>query len=201
MTSRGVAKQGGPNPAHAPAPSDVAAVEASAVGAASLGQAAVVPAEVVEHQDDDATPVEPISLTAYAHRRRSQDTTQQWGRILQAIPREERLMYAGILGEEGHLIDILAHDPDPSVRRVVALHPGLTERGQWELVRDPDSTIRERLARNPCAEPEILAMLGRDLDLVVRMSVAANEATPDVVRERLAMDVQPSVRAAVRERV
>lgn len=160
----------------------------------------------------------PISLTAYRERRRDVSpaderrgtspadergvtdmaVTQAWTRILADIPREERLRYAGMAGDESHLIDILAFDPDPAVRRCVALHPGLTARGQWELVRDPDATIRERLARNVCAEPEILELLGRDLDLVVRRSVAANESTPEEVRRRLARDAQASVRTAAR---
>lgn len=141
----------------------------------------------------------PVSLTAYRSKRRDVVAGSPWTRILSELPREERLMYAGMAGDEGHLIDILAFDPDPAVRRCVALHPGLTARGQWELVRDPDATIRERLGRNVCAEPEILELLGRDLDLVVRKSVAANEAAPEEVRRRLARDAQPSVRAAVRQ--
>ena len=152
----------------------------------------------------------PVSLAAYRRERRAASvaahpsmrsdpsTAHAWEQILAQIPREERLRYAGLLGEEMHLIDILAFDPDPSVRRCVALHPGLTLRGQWELVRDPDATIRERLGGNPCAEPEVLAILARDLDPVVRRSVASNEATPDDVRQRLARDSQPMVRAAAR---
>ncbi len=125
-------------------------------------------------------------------------TARAWERILASIPREERLRYAGLVGEEAHLIDILAFDPDPAVRRCVALHPGLTLRGQWELARDPDSTIRQRLASNERAEPEILAVLGRDLDPVVRRSVAAHEATPEPIRRRLSRDRQPMVREALR---
>ena len=153
---------------------------------------------------------DPVSLTDYRRQRRAAGvaahpsmladsaTSQAWERILAQIPREERLRYAGLLGEEMHLIDILAFDPDPAVRRCVALHPGLTLRGQWELARDADATIRERLASNPCAEPEVLAVLGRDLDPVVRRSVAAHEATPEDVRRRLSRDKQPMVRAALR---
>lgn len=152
---------------------------------------------------------QPVSLSAYRQERRAASvaahpsrltdsaTALAWERILGQIPREERLRYAGLLGEEIHLIDILTFDPDPSVRRCVALHPGLTVRGQWELARDPDSTIRERLASNPCTEPEVLAVLGRDLDPVVRRSVAAHEATPEDVRRRLSRDKQPMVRAAL----
>ncbi|MFM8241054.1 MAG: hypothetical protein ACKOAW_12175 [Actinomycetota bacterium] len=125
-------------------------------------------------------------------------TARAWERILGQIPHEERLRYAGLLGEEIHLIDILDFDPDPAVRRCVALHPGLTLRGQWELARDADSTIRHRLASNPCKEPEILAVLGRDLDPVVRRSVAAHEATPETVRRRLSRDPRPMVREALR---
>lgn len=125
-------------------------------------------------------------------------TARAWESILGSIPRGERLRYAGLLGEEIHLIDILAFDPDPAVRRCVALHPGLTVRGQWALARDPDSTIRQRLASNECAAPEILSVLGRDLDPVVRASVAAHEATPESVRRRLSRDRQPVVREALR---
>ena len=139
-----------------------------------------------------------VSLTDYRSRRRESTSDSAWTRILAELPREERLMYAGMAADEGHLIDILAFDPDPAVRRCVALHPGLTARGQWELVRDPDATIRERLARNVCAEPEILELLGRDVDLVVRASVASNEAVPEGVRRRLARDAQAVVRAAAR---
>lgn len=138
----------------------------------------------------------PVSLTAYRSRQRA--VTSPWTRILAELPREERLMYAGMAADEGHLVDILAFDPDPAVRRCVALHPSLTARGQWELVHDPDATIRERLARNVCAEPDILEILGHDLDLVVRTSVAANEAVPEGVRRRLARDAQAVVRATAR---
>ena len=144
--------------------------------------------------NESADASDPLEAVAFAE----SATAYAWGRILASIPRSERLRYAGLLGEEGHLIDILAFDPDPAVRRCVALHPGLTLRGQWELARDPDSTIRERLASNECADPEILAVLGRDLDPVVRRSVAAHEATPEPIRRRLSRDKQPMVREALR---
>ncbi len=177
---------------HAPDTSRIAvgALDRSVDGAALAGGGSDLHAAAMDA---------PVSLTAYRSKRRDVVAGSPWTRILSELPREERLMYAGMAGDEGHLIDILAFDPDPAVRRCVALHPGLTARGQWELVRDPDATIRERLARNVCAEPEILELLGRDLDLVVRKSVAANEAAPEEVRRRLARDAQPSVRAAVRQ--
>ena len=183
---------------------------ADLVSAVESGHAAGVDAFAGDIAGDIARDSDsPISLTAYRERRRDTSptgergvtdmaVTQAWTRILADIPRDERLRYAGMAGDESHLIDILAFDPDPAVRRCVALHPGLTARGQWELVRDPDATIRERLARNVCAEPEILELLGRDLDLVVRTSVAANESTPEEVRRRLARDAQASVRTAAR---
>lgn len=161
----------------------------------SLAASALVSGDAVRHGDDVDSPV---SLTDYRSRRREPASSSAWTRILAELPREERLMYAGMAADEGHLVDILAFDPDPAVRRCVALHPGLTARGQWELVRDPDATIRERLARNACAEPEILELLGRDVDLVVRTSVASNEAVPEGVRRRLARDAQAVVRAAAR---
>ena len=149
---------------------------------------------MVPDSDESMDASDPSAAVAFA----DSATALAWERILASIPRAERLRYAGVLGEESHLIDILAFDPDPSVRRCVALHPGLTLRGQWELARDPDSTIRQRLASNECTEPEILAVLGRDLDPVVRRSVAAHEATPEPVRRRLSRDRQPMVREALR---
>ena len=128
----------------------------------------------------------PVSLAEYRQRRQE----SPWTRILAELPREERLMYAGMAADEAQLIDVLAFDPDPSVRRCVALHPSTTLRGQWELARDPDATIRERLARNPCAEPEILDYLSRDDDVAVRTSVATNTSTPAEVRRRLVRDAQ-----------
>lgn len=110
------------------------------------------------------------------------------------------------------LLEALAADPNPGVRRVAVhkLHPHGSVLGRpapipdlvrpggtlVELAPDPSERVRAAVARNRHTPPTVLVSLASDPVARVRRMVALNPATPDDTLWELAQDADSAVREA-----
>lgn len=106
---------------------------------------------------------------------------------------------------------ILAQDPDPSVRRVVAHNPNTPGGTLTLLANDGDEEVRREVATNPQSPiealsavarrpdtpAEILARLAKDKSEIIRQVVACNCTTPPDALASLAADPGEAVRREV----
>jgi hypothetical protein len=76
------------------------------------------------------------------------------------------------------LLDELAGDADPGVRRAMAAHPNTPEALLSELARHPD--MKAAVAGNPSAPESLLLQLARDPDPLVRRQVVHNPQAPQM---------------------
>lgn len=60
------------------------------------------------------------------------------------------------------ILDVLAGDPDPTVRHAVAVKRKLSPQLFARLSADPDESVRAAIARNPKVPAELLGLLSRD---------------------------------------
>lgn len=96
-----------------------------------------------------------------------------------------------------HVLELLAKQPDSSVRRSVASNPSTPVQVLADVARDSDAEIRAMIAANPSTPAPVLVALSQDLDPQVRSNIGKNFSTPVSVLEVLAHDLEAAVRLSV----
>ena len=99
-------------------------------------------------------------------------------------------------GEQPRQSAMLARDPDPHIRRLVAANPQLPPAAATRLARDPDPVVRQGRARRTSSQ-RLIARFLHDPTREVRIQAASNPACPPQPQLRLLTDPDPAVRAAV----
>jgi hypothetical protein len=90
-----------------------------------------------------------------------------WLDVIDAYP-EMRLWVAHNKTVPMEILELLARDPDSTVRWTVATKGKLTVELLELLARDPDETVRVRVARNRLVATGVLRLLAQDYSWVVR---------------------------------
>jgi len=91
------------------------------------------------------------------------------------------------------ILELLAHDPDPEIRRETAWSSNALPATVELLARDPDPQTREGAACHS-GSLRTLRRLAHDHDPQVRSGTARNIITPPALLEQLARDPDPEVR-------
>jgi len=95
------------------------------------------------------------------------------------------------------VLELLAGDPNWTVRQRVVQNPGCPLPLLQQLARDPDRFVRRAAARHPLAPERLLAALAGDPEAWVRAGVASLRRCPQPIFQHLARDPSPAVRRRV----
>lgn len=95
------------------------------------------------------------------------------------------------------ILAILALDPSPKIRSLLARHPNLTSELWQQLAADEDEEVRGAIASSTNCSTFILQTLASDSDREIRQKVAANSNTTANTLEFLSQDLNSQVREKV----
>lgn len=95
------------------------------------------------------------------------------------------------------ILGILALDPSPKIRSLLARHPNLTPELWQQLAADEDEEVRGAIASSTNCSTSILQTLASDSDREIRQKVAANRNTTANTLEFLSQDLNSQVREKV----
>jgi hypothetical protein len=98
---------------------------------------------------------------------------------------------------EDNVWDILADDPSPNVRSIIAVEEGLPQEYIKKFIRDESAYVRKAVAGQGFLSQESIRVLARDPDAGVRLKVVSLQKIPKDMLGKLARDPSTQVKSAV----